>query len=262
MFICIIVIIAGLFSPWVARYDPNHTDANVRLQAPGASHWFGTDHQGRDLYSRIVHGARISLVVSFTAIFLGTSIGYLVGIVSGYLGGKSDLVIQRIVDGMLAFPSILLALAMVASLGPGIDRVVLAIGVTLFPRAARIARGVVLSAKENVYVDAARVIGASKMRIMLRHILPNSMAPYLILASIALGGAILTEASLSFLGLGVPPPHASWGRMLTGAAVELALVAPWLLIIPGLAIMLLVLGFNLFGDALRDVWDPRLRGRI
>ena len=259
--ICIITIVIGGFAPWITPSDPNSGDPMDRLQGPSATHWFGTDPLGRDQWSRIAYGTRVSLYVAFFSIVIGTAAGYLLGIVGGYLGGKVDDTIQRLVDALLAFPSILLALALVSVLGAGLDKVIFAISVTLAPRAARVARGVVLSVKENVYIDAARVIGASPLRIMLRHILPNSMAPFLILASLALGGAILTEASLSFLGLGVPPPHASWGRMLSGAAQQFALLAPWLMIFPGAAIMLVVLGFNLFGDALRDIWDPKLRGR-
>ncbi|MDO8750327.1 MAG: ABC transporter permease [Dehalococcoidia bacterium] len=259
--ICLVTVLMGVFAPAIQRHDPNFADVSLRLQAPSAQYWFGTDNLGRDQWARIVTGTRISLTVAFFAIGLGTTAGYLTGIVSGYFGGKLDLIIQRFIDALLAFPAILFALVIVAALGAGIDKVIFAISVGTFPRAARISRGVVLSAKENVYVDAARVIGASNLRIMLRHILPNSMAPYLILASVGLGGAILAEASLSYLGLGVPPPHASWGRMLSGSTQQYALIAPWLMIFPGVAIMVLVLAFNLFGDAVRDMWDPKLRGR-
>ena len=259
--ICILTIFIGVSSPWITPSDPNTGNPMDRLQGPTITHWMGTDQLGRDQWSRIAYGTRVSLYVAFFSIVIGTAAGYLLGIVGGYLGGKVDDTIQRLVDAFLAFPSILLALALVSVLGAGLDKVIFAISITLAPRAARVARGVVLSVKENVYIDAARVIGASQMRIMLRHILPNSMAPFLILASLALGGAILTEASLSFLGLGVPPPHASWGRMLSGAAQQFALLAPWLMIFPGAAIMLVVLGFNLLGDALRDIWDPKMRGR-
>ncbi len=259
--ICIITIVIGVFAPWITPSDPNFGDALERLQSPSTTHWFGTDQLGRDQWSRIAYGTRISLYVAFFSIVIGTAVGYLMGVVGGYLGGRVDDIVQRLVDALLAFPSILLALALVSVLGAGLDKVIFAIAVTLAPRAARVARGVVLSVKENVYVDAARVVGASPLRIMLRHVLPNSMAAFLILASLALGGAILTEASLSFLGLGVPPPHPSWGRMLSGAAQQLALSAPYLMIFPGAAIMLVVLAFNLFGDALRDLWDPKLRGR-
>ncbi len=259
--ICLIMIFMAVFAPLVSRYDPSTTSAIERLQGPSGTHWFGTDENGRDLYARLVYGARISMYVAFFSIAIGTLLGYLAGIISGFVGGKVDDFIQRVVDAMLAFPSILLALTVVSVLGAGLDKVIAAISITLAPRAARISRGVVLSIKQNMYIDAARVIGASSLRIMLRHVLPNTMAPFLVLASIALGGAILTEASLSFLGLGVPPPAPAWGRMLSGAAQSLGLLAPWLMIFPGAAIMLLVLAFNLLGDALRDIWDPKLRGR-
>ncbi len=259
--ICLFVIFMGVFAPLVDRYSPTKADAYASNR-PSAAHWFGTDELGRDIYSRMVHGARVSLIVSFSAIFLGTGGGYLLGLLSGYVGGKLDLILQRLVDAWLAFPSLLLALALISVFQPGMDKVILAIAVSAMPRAARVSRGVAMSVKENVYTDAARVIGATPTRILLRHILPNSLAPFLILASLGLGGAILTEASLSYLGLGVPPPNSSWGLMLSGNAQAHMLDAPWLVIIPGTAIMLLVLGFNLFGDSLRDVWDPRLRGHL
>ena len=259
--ICAIILLMAVFAPLVQRYSPTKVDPYAPALAPSAQHWLGTDEFGRDMYSRMVHGARISLYVAFFSIFLGTSGGYLLGLVSGYVGGRVDLVLQRFIDAMLSFPSLLLALAMVSVFTPGVDKVIFAISITFVPRAARIGRGVAMSVKENVYIDAARVIGASPTRVLLRHVLPNSMAPYLILASVGLGAAILVEASLSYLGLGVPPPDPSWGRMLSGYAQTRMLAAPWMVIIPGSAIMLLVLGFNLLGDSVRDIWDPRLRGR-
>ncbi|MEK7778270.1 MAG: ABC transporter permease [Chloroflexota bacterium] len=261
LLVCLLALALGAFAPWVQRYDMNAGSAGERLQSPTASHWFGTDEQGRDLYSRIVNGARVSLYVAFFSIVLGTTSGYLLGVVSSYLGGWVDMILQRVMDTMLALPPILMALAMVAVLGAGLDKIIAAISIVYLPRAARISYGVVLSLKANVYVDASRVIGASPMRIILRHILPNSLAPYIILASVSLGSAILLEASLSFLGLGVPPPHPSWGGMLAGSTQMFALGAPWMVIAPGAAIMVLVMAFNFFGDALRDLWDPRLRGR-
>lgn len=261
LLVCFVALFAGVLAPWVDRYDWNEANYRVRLQGPSASHWFGTDEAGRDLYSRIVHGTRISLYVSFFSIALGTSLGYLLGAFSGYFRGGADLILQRLIDAMLALPAILMALAMVAMLGPGVDKVIAAISIVYLPRAARVSRGVVLSVRENAYVDAATVIGASPMRVVFRHILPNALAPYLILASVSLGGAILLEASLSFLGLGVPPPSPSWGGMLAASSTQYALANPWMVLVPGAAIMLLVLAFNLFGDSLRDVWDPKLRGR-
>ncbi|MDO8751884.1 MAG: ABC transporter permease [Dehalococcoidia bacterium] len=261
LLVCLVALAASVFAPWIQRYDMNAGSAVERLQSPSASHWFGTDDQGRDLFSRIVNGARVSLYVAFFSIALGTTSGYLLGVVSSYLGGWVDMILQRIMDTMLALPPILMALAMVAVLGAGVDKIIAAISIVYLPRAARISYGVVLSLKANVYVDAAKVIGASPMRIILRHVLPNALAPYIILASVSLGSAILLEASLSFLGLGVPPPHPSWGGMLAGATQRYALGAPWMVIAPGAAIMVLVMAFNFFGDALRDLGDPRLRGR-
>jgi peptide/nickel transport system permease protein len=261
LFICLVAFLSGLFASQVANYDPLAQDYLVRLEAPGATHWLGTDEFGRDLYSRIVWGARISLIVAFWAIGMGTTIGFILGIVSGYFGSWVDQLLQRLTEVILAFPAILLAMALVAMMGSGLDKVVIAISIVFVPRALRTIRGSVLSVKQNVYIDAARAIGAGPMRIMLRHILPNVTAPFLIIASTLLGSAILIEATLSYLGLGVPPPHPSWGRMLSGGAQMYAVSAPWMVIFPGFAITILVLGFNLFGDALRDIWDPRLRGR-
>jgi peptide/nickel transport system permease protein len=212
------------------------------------------------MWSRIVHGSRISFMVGFIAVGLGGSAGLVFGIMSGYYGGRVDNIIQRLVEIGLAFPSLLFALALMAGLGPGLDKVIIAIGVSMIPRQVRVVRGVVLSVKENVYIEAARAIGSGHSRVMFRHIAPNVMAPWLILVSASLGGAILVEATLSFLGMGVPEPHPSWGRMLSGAAGTYIRVAPWMVIFPGAAIGMLVLGFNLFGDALRDLLDPRLRG--
>ncbi len=251
----------AMFANWVAPYDPSVGVASERLTGPSLKHFFGTDEQGRDLLSRIIYGTRVSLAVSFFSVAVGTGGGYLLGVVSGYAGGKFDIIVQRVMDAMLAFPNLLLALVMVSVLTPGLDKVIIAIAVAIIPRAARVSRGVALSIKENVYIDAARVIGASATRIMLRHVLPNTMAPFLILASVGLGGAILTEATLSYLGLGVPPPTASWGQMMSGAARDYAVIAPWLIMFPGIAIGALVLAFNLFGDTLRDILDPKLRGR-
>ncbi|MEK7778212.1 MAG: ABC transporter permease [Chloroflexota bacterium] len=260
--ICFAALVLGLLPALFVTEDPNFGGDYVNaLKGPTASHFFGTDEHGRDIYSRIVDGTRVSLKVAFFAIGIGSISGFLLGIVSGYFGGWVDIILQRVVDSMQAFPGILLALTLVAVFGGGFKAVIIAIGVVFIPGALRITRGTVLSAKENVYVDASRVIGASPLRIMLRHILPNVLAPFLVVASVALGNAILIEASLSFLGLGVPPPYPSWGRMLSGNASQYAVIAPWMVLAPGIAISVLVLGFNLFGDALRDLWDPRLRGR-
>ena len=258
--IFLVAMLAAIFAPVLATADPLTQERSELLQGPSSQHFFGTDNFGRDLYSRIIYGARISLIVAFLSIGIGTVTGLLLGIVSGYIGGWVDTLIQRATEVMLAFPPVLLALALVAVLGSGLDKVIIAVSIVFGPQTLRVVRGTVLSVKQNVYVDAARTVGASDLRIMLRHILPNVMAPYLIMASVLLGSAIMIEATLSFLGLGVPPPHPSWGRMLSVASSEYSLIAPWMVIFPGMAITILVMGFNFFGDALRDVWDPKLRG--
>lgn len=260
LYMVIVIVIMALFSPWLERYDPLYQSAPERFMGPGFKHFMGTDDFGRDLWARVVAGSVISLQVAFIAISIGATLGFFIGVLSGYAGGITDNLIQRGVEVMLALPGLLLALALIATLGSGIDKVIIALSIIFIPRTVRVMRGTVLSIKTNVYVDAARAIGAKPTRIMLRHIAPNVMAPFLIIFSSLLGTAILTEATLSFLGLGIPPPHPSWGRMLSGAAMQYAITAPWMVIFPGLAITWLVLGFNLFGDALRDTWDPRLRG--
>lgn len=254
------IVLLAIGEPLFERYDPLYQDYKQALVAPGLAHFMGTDEFGRDLWARVVGGARISVLVGLTAVAVGSSIGLALGIVSGYFGGLIDNVTQRIIEIMLAFPGLLLALALMATLGSGLDKVIIAISVGFIPRTARTMRSTVLSAKENVYIEAARAIGASNLRIMFRHILPNVTAPYLIIASSLLGSAILVEATLSFLGLGVPPPFPSWGRMLSSSVANYAMTAPWMVFFPGAAITWLVLGFNLFGDTLRDIWDPRLRG--
>jgi len=262
MMICLTAIFVSIFATPIGRYDPNFGGNYVdAFQGPSFTHWFGTDESGRDVFSRLAHGTGVSLQIAFYAIGIASVSGFLLGIVSGYFGGWVDMLLQRITDSLLAFPGILLALTLVAVLGGGLAAVAVAIGIAFAPSPLRIIRGTVLSVRENAYIDAARVIGASSLRIMFRHVLPNVMAPFLIIASVALGAAILIEAALSYLGLGVPPPYPSWGRSLSGSASDYAIVAPWLVIFPGLAISILVLGFNMFGDALRDIWDPRLRGR-
>ena len=254
------VILAALFAPLAARYDTNAQDYQRRLEGPSLSHFMGTDEFGRDLWARVVHGSRISLLVGFASVLVGATIGLALGVFSGYAGGIVDDVMQRVVEVMLSLPGIFLALALVATLGSGLDKLIIALIFIYIPRTLRVIRGAVLSVKQNSYIDAAKAVGARPMRIMSRHILPNVMAPYLILASGLLANAILIEATLSYLGLGVPPPHPSWGRMLANSVAQYAAAAPWMVIFPGLAITWLVLGFNLLGDTIRDAWDPRLRG--
>ena len=256
-------VVSGVLAPLVTPgHEPYAQDYTVALQVPSATNWLGTDQFGRDLYARIIYGSRLSLLIAFTAVGIGGTVGLMLGIASGYLGGWVDSLLMRVVDVLLAFPGLLLILALVAVLGSGVDKIVIALTVLSTPRTMRIIRGQVLSIKQSLYIESARAVGASSSRIMLHHILPNVMATFLILATSLLGGFILTEATLSFLGLGVPPPEPSWGRMLSGGAQAYAQTAPWLVIFPGAAITSLVLGFNLFGDALRDLWDPRLRGGV
>ncbi len=253
------VLVAG-FADVIARFSPLSVDSLHRLAAPDAQHWMGTDSFGRDVWSRIIHGARISLAVGIGSTALGSSIGVIIGLTSGYLSGWVDLVFQRIIDILQALPLLVLALVMSAALGPSLPNVIIAIAIPLIPTVARVIRANTLALRELPFVEAAKSIGMSETRIALRHVLPNTMAPLIVLATAQLGSAILTEASLSFLGLGIPEPYPSWGRMLSESAAEYVRVAPWLVIFPGVAISLAVFGTNLFGDALRDILDPRQRG--
>jgi peptide/nickel transport system permease protein len=258
--IMVILVLTALFADVISRFDPLSVDSLHRLAAPNAQHWMGTDSFGRDVWSRIIHGARISLAVGIGSTALGASIGVMVGLASGYLSGWVDLVFQRITDILQALPLLVLALVMTAALGPSLPNVIIAIAIPLIPIVARVVRANTLALREQPFVEAAKSIGMSEMRIALRHVLPNTVAPLIVLATAQFGSTILTEASLSFLGLGIPEPYPSWGRMLSESAAEYVHVAPWLVIFPGVAISLAVFGTNLFGDALRDVLDPRQRG--
>jgi peptide/nickel transport system permease protein len=253
--------LAAIFAEAIAPYDAYEINQRLQFGAPNMSHWLGTDDFGRDVLTRLIYGARIALFIGLASSLLGATAGAIIGVVSAYLGGRTDLYLQRLMDIMLAFPLLILALAIVTVLGRSIPNLILAIAIPVIPRTARIVRSSALSAKENVYVEAARAVGGSHTRVMFRHIVPNIMAPYLIVLTAQLGGAILTEASLSFLGLGTAEPTPSWGLMLSGGAPMYAEKAPWLAIFPGLAISLAVFGFNLFGDSLRDALDPKLRHR-
>jgi peptide/nickel transport system permease protein len=253
-------VLVALFADFISRYDPLSVDSLHRLAAPSAQHWMGTDSFGRDVWSRIIHGARISLAVGIGSTALGSSIGVMVGLASGYLSGWVDLVFQRITDILQALPLLVLALVMTAALGPSLPNVIIAIAIPLIPIVARVIRANTLALREQPFVEAAKSIGMSEMRIALRHVLPNTLAPLIVLSTAQFGSTILTEASLSFLGLGIPEPYPSWGRMLSESAAEYVRVAPWLVIFPGVAISLAVFGTNLFGDALRDILDPRQRG--
>jgi peptide/nickel transport system permease protein len=255
----LVMVAAALGADLLATHNPVRTSSQV-LVAPGSDFWLGSDNLGRDLYSRIVHGSRISLAVGIASTLLGGVVGGLLGLISGYLGGRTDLLLQRLMDVMQALPILVLALVLAAALGPSLTNTIVAISVVIVPRAARVVRASVLSIREFVYVESARALGVGHARVALRHILPNTFGPFIVLLTAQLGGAILVEAALSFLGLGVPEPYPSWGRMLSIAAAEYAHKAPWLVIYPGLAISLAVFGTNLLGDALRDSLDPRLRG--
>jgi peptide/nickel transport system permease protein len=254
------MVVAALARP-LAPYDPYEADYAAQFARPSVEHWFGTDEFGRDLLSRIMYGARIALFVGFAASFIGCTTGGLLGVISAYLSGKVDLLLERLMDILLAFPQLILALAVASILGPAVQNVVIAIAIPIIPRAARVVRATALSVKEHVYVEAVSALGAPRWRIVLRHIVPNVVAPYIILLTAQLGGAILAEAALSYLGLGAAEPTPSWGLMLSGSALSYAEKAPWIPIFPGIAISLGVFGFNLFGDSLRDALDPKLRGR-
>jgi peptide/nickel transport system permease protein len=255
-----LIVVTALCADLLATQDPIATEAASTLAPPGPVHWLGTDHLGRDIYSRIVHGARISLIVGVTSTLIGSVLGGIIGLLSGYAGGKTDLLTQRFLDILQGLPLLVLALVMSASLGPSVQNVIVAISIPIIPRAARIVRSSVLSIREMQYVEAARAIGLAHLRIAFRHVLPNTIGPFIVLCTAQLGSAILVEAALSFLGLGVPEPYPSWGRMLSVSAAEYAQKAPHLVLFPGLAISLAVFGSNLLGDALRDTLDPRLRG--
>jgi len=254
-----IMIAAAVLAGFVAPYDPLATDYATMLQAPSSFHWFGTDSFGRDVLTRIIYGSRTALWIGFASAFLGATLGALIGVTSAYFGGKIDLVLQRFMDLLLSFPLIILALVVVSLLGSGMTNVIFAITVPMVPRCALVLRSSALALREMPFVEAARALGFGPTRIILRHMLPNVMAPYLIMLTAFLGQAILLEASLSFLGLGVAEPQAAWGLMLRGAAVDFAERAPWMAIYPGLAISLSVFAFNLLGDSLRDALDPKLR---
>jgi peptide/nickel transport system permease protein len=259
--IILAMLFLALFAGVLAPYDPYQAEYGEQFIGPRAGHWFGTDEFGRDVLTRIMYGARIALFVGFSASFIGCSVGGLLGVTSAYAGGRVDLFLERLMDIMLAFPQLILALAIASILGPAVPNVVIAISIPIIPRAARVVRATALSVKENVYVEAVQALGAGRVRVVLQHIVPNVMAPYIIILTAQLGGAILAEAALSYLGLGAAEPTPSWGLMLSGSAASYAEKAPWIALFPGIAISLGVFGFNLFGDSLRDALDPKLRNR-
>ena len=253
--LCMLLLMA-LLAPVLAPYDPLAQDLYQRLQPPSTDHWFGTDDFGRDILSRIVYGSRISLRIGLIAISLALTGGTLFGLVAGYRGGMVDMLIMRSMDLILAFPSILLAIAIVAVIGPGIENAILAVSIVLVPQVARLVRSSVLTVREATYVEAARALGATESRLLFYSILPNCTAPLIVQTTLGMGTAILDAAGLSFLGLGAQPPVPEWGAMLSGGR-ELLLRAPWVMTFPGLAIFAVVLGLNLFGDGLRDALDPK-----
>ena len=259
--IFLLLVLIALAAPAIAPYDERDTHGDFVHVAPSTQWLLGTDELGRDVFSRVVFGARISLYVGGLSVLIGITAGFVLGVASTYIGGNFDLAFQRLVDALLALPGLIIALAIVAALGPSLNNVVIAIVIGMLAPVIRTVRSQVLTLKELDYVLAARAIGATSMRIMFRHIAPNAFATYLILATYYLGFAIIIEASLSFLGVGSPPDVPSWGGMLTSASQEHLKTGPWVGIFPGLAIFIVVLGFNLLGDALRDVFDPKLRGR-
>ena len=264
--IILVMMFAGIFSPWVAPYDPLQIsfDPSESLAPPSAAHWFGTDAYGRDILSRIIYGSRTALVIGFTSSFVGSTLGAVLGVASAYFGGKIDDWIQRFIDVLLAFPIIVLALVVVAAVRSAVIfdidvNLIIAIAIPILPRVERVVRAAALSVRFMPYVDAARAAGYSNSRIIFRHMAPNVAAPYLIMLTAFIAQAILAEASLSFLGLGVTEPTAAWGLMLSGNAADFFDKAPWMILFPGIAISLAVFAFNLFGDSLRDYLDPRFK---
>jgi peptide/nickel transport system permease protein len=258
--IAVILIVVAVFAPFIATHDPDETNAALVYAPPGSQLLLGGDQLGRDVFSRLVYGARVSLYAGLLSAFIGATIGMVVGVASVHFGGKTDLIVQRIIDTMMAFPPLILAIAIMAALGASLNNVVIALSIAYIPNAARVLRSQALAIKEMDFVLAARAIGAGHARIIFRYLIPNCLALYIVLVSVFLGTAIVAEATLSFLGIGVPPDVASWGGMLNGAAQTYVHLAPWLGVFPGLAIAVVVFAWNLLGDALRDVLDPRLRG--
>jgi len=254
-----LLVMAG-FAEWIAPYAYDQQIPGARLRPPGPEFLFGTDNVSRDIFSRIVYGARVSVTVGFLTVLLGNLAAAAIGISSGYFRGRYDIVVQRLVDAWQSFPYLIIILSLLAVLGPGMLNVILALSILVAAAASRVIRGATLSVVEHPYVEAARAMGAGHLRVILRHILPNVTATIVVVATIGLGGVILAESALSFLGFGIPPPHPSWGSMLSGSGRTYMYSAPWIAIWPGVAISLVVFGFNMLGDALRDVLDPRLRG--
>ncbi len=260
--ITLLLLLTGIFADFLAPYGMNEVHMGEFLAPPSARFWLGADNIGRDLLSRIIFGARISVIVGLGASILATILSLIIGVLSGYIGGKLDLVVQRVVDAVMCLPQLIFMMVVIAIIGPGIWQVIVVLGINWGFVGSRIIRSAVISVKENVYVAAAVAIGCPTSRILTRHILPNVMAPTIILFSVRVPAAIMTEAALSFLGFGIPPPTPSWGGMLSGSSRRYMFVAPWMAIWPGLALATVVYGINMFGDAVRDLLDPRLRGGV
>jgi len=258
--IVVAMLVMAVFAERIAPYAYDESVAGARMKPPGTTHWLGTDNLSRDMWSRIVYGARVSITVGFATIALATLAATAIGVSSAYFGGPYDLIVQRIVDAWLSFPYLVIILSVMAVLGPGLLNVVLSLSIIIAAINSRVIRGAALAVKENQYMEAARAIGCGHARIIVRHLLPNVVATVIIVATIGLGAVILAESALSFLGFGVPPPYPSWGAMLSGSGRTYMFRAPWMAVWPGVAISLAVFGFNMLGDALRDVLDPRLRG--
>ena len=258
--IVVAMLVMAVFAEQIAPYGYDDSIRGARMKAPSAAHWLGTDNLSRDMWSRIVYGARVSISVGVLTVTLAVLAAAAIGVSSAYFGGAWDLIVQRVVDAWLSFPYLIIILSVMAVLGPGLLNVVLSLALLLAATNSRVIRGATLTAMQQTYVEAARAMGCGHARIIVRHLLPNVTATIIILATIGLGAVILAESALSFLGFGVPPPHPSWGGMLSGSGRTYMLRAPWMAIWPGAAISLAVFGFNMLGDALRDVLDPRLRG--
>jgi peptide/nickel transport system permease protein len=250
----------AVFANQIAPYSYEQSIRGARMKPPSAQFWMGTDNISRDVWSRVVYGARISVTVGFATVALATLIATAIGVSSAYLGGAYDIVVQRVVDAWMSFPALVVILSLIAALGPGLLNLILALSILGAASASRVIRGAALSVIANPYVEAARALGAGHLRIVMRYVLPNVLATILILSTIGLGTVILAESGLSFLGFGIPPPYPSWGGMLSGSGRSFMYYAPWMAVFPGAAISLAVFGFNMLGDALRDVLDPRLRG--
>ncbi len=258
--VLLLFVVVGVFAPWVAPYDYNEIAPLDRMQGPSWAHWFGTDNLGRDMLSRCIYGAQLSVIIGCSAAALATLISALIGIISGYFGGKVDMLVQRVVDAWMSFPDLIVLIVVVSVLGPGMPQIIFTLALLLGIGGSRIVRSAVVSVREHMYVHAAQSIGAGTWRILWRHVLPNVLPPIIVLFTTRVGTVILAESGLSFLGLGVPPPAPTWGSMLSGSGRTYMFQGPWLALAPGLCLTAVVYATNVFGDALRDLLDPRMRG--